>query len=42
MVPFYGYADHEHTGELAEALMQAGAEKDDETKNGSPLRYESR
>ena len=37
MVRFYGYADHEHTGELAEALMQAGADKDDETKNGSPL-----
>ena len=37
MVRFYGYADHEHTGELAEVLMQAGADKDDETKNGSPL-----
>ena len=37
MVRFYGYADHERTGELAEVLMQAGADKDDETKNGSPL-----
>ena len=37
MVRFYGYADHERTGELAEVLMHAGADKDDETKNGSPL-----
>jgi ankyrin repeat protein len=37
MVRFYGYADHERTGELAKVLMQAGADKDDETKNGSPL-----
>ena len=37
MVRFYGYADHERTGELAEVLMQAAADKDDETKNGSPL-----
>ena len=37
MVRFYGYADHERTGELAEVLMQAGADKDDESKNGSPL-----
>ena len=37
MVRFYGYADHERTGELAQVLMQAGADKDDETKNGSPL-----
>jgi ankyrin repeat protein len=37
MVRFYGYADHERTGQLAEALLQAGADKDDEAKNGSPL-----
>jgi ankyrin repeat protein len=37
MVRFYGYADHERTGELAEVLMQAGADKDDESKNGSSL-----
>jgi ankyrin repeat protein len=37
MVRFYGYADHDRTGELAEVLMQAGADKDDESKNGSPL-----
>jgi ankyrin repeat protein len=37
MARFYGYADHHRTGELATVLMQAGADKDDETKNGSPL-----
>ena len=37
MARFYGYAAHERTGQLAEVLMQAGADKDDETNNGSPL-----
>ena len=37
MARFYGYARHERTGELAQALLDAGADKDDETKNGSPL-----
>jgi uncharacterized protein len=37
MARFYGYASHGRTGELARVLMDAGADKDDETKNGSPL-----
>ena len=37
MVRFYGYAAHQRTGELAQVLIDAGADKDDETKNGSPL-----
>jgi Ankyrin repeats (3 copies) len=37
MARLYGYADHGRSGELAEVLMQAGADKDDESKNGSPL-----
>src|ERR1044072_4602957 len=37
MVRFYGYARHARTGELARVLMEAGADKDDETKNGAPL-----
>ena len=34
---FYGYASHVQTGALARVLLEAGADKDDETKNGSPL-----
>jgi len=37
MARFYGYAQHNRTGELARALLDAGADKDDEAKNGSPL-----
>jgi hypothetical protein len=37
MARFYGYADHDRTGDLARALIDAGADKDDEAKNGSPL-----
>jgi ankyrin repeat protein len=37
MARFYGYARHNRTGELATALVEAGADKDDEAKNGSPL-----
>ena len=37
MARFYGYAVHGRTGELARALLEAGADKDDEAKNGSPL-----
>jgi hypothetical protein len=37
MARFYGYAQHNRTGELATALIAAGADQDDETKNGSPL-----
>lgn len=37
MARFYGYAVHDHTGQLARALLDAGADKDDEAKNGSPL-----
>jgi uncharacterized protein len=37
MARFYGYARHERTGELARVLLEAGADKDDEAKNGSPL-----
>src|SRR4051812_45134457 len=37
MARFYGYARHERTGALARVLMDAGADKDDETKNGAPL-----
>jgi ankyrin repeat protein len=37
MARFYGYADHNRTGDLARVLIDAGADKDDETKNGSPL-----
>jgi uncharacterized protein len=37
MARFYGYADHERTGELAKAMIEAGADPDDEGKNGSPL-----
>ena len=34
MARFYGYAQHHRTGELAAALIAAGADQDD---NGSPL-----
>jgi uncharacterized protein len=34
---FYGYATHDRTGELAQVLLDAGADKDDEAENGSPL-----
>ncbi len=37
MARSYGYARHERTGELARVLLDAGADKDDEAKNGSPL-----
>ena len=37
MVRFYGYAEHGRTGALARALMDAGADKDDEGENGAPL-----
>jgi hypothetical protein len=37
MARCYGYADHNRTGDLARVLIDAGADKDDETKNGSPL-----
>ena len=37
MARFYGYASHSRTGELARVLLEAGADKDDESKNGSPL-----
>ena len=37
MARFYGYAQHTRTGALARVLMDAGADKDDETKNGAPL-----
>jgi hypothetical protein len=37
MARFYGYANHDRTGDLARALIDAGADTDDETKNGSPL-----
>ena len=37
MARFYGYARHTRTGALAQVLMDAGADKDDETKNGAPL-----
>ena len=37
MARFYGYAQHTCTGALARVLMDAGADKDDETKNGAPL-----
>jgi hypothetical protein len=37
MARFYGYAHHNRTGDLARILLEAGADKDDETKNGSPL-----
>lgn len=37
MARFYGYASHDRTGALTQALLDAGADKDDETKNGSPL-----
>jgi uncharacterized protein len=37
MARFYGYATHHRTGELAKVLIDAGADKDDENKNGSPL-----
>jgi uncharacterized protein len=33
---FYGYARHERTGELAQVLLDAGADKDDD-ESGSPL-----
>jgi hypothetical protein len=36
MARFYGYARHQRTGELAEVLLEAGADKDD-AKSGSPL-----
>ena len=37
MARFYGFAKHDRTGELTQALLDAGADKDDEAKNGSPL-----
>lgn len=37
MARFYGYARHPRTGALARVLMEAGADKDDETRNGAPL-----
>ena len=37
MARFYGYAELERTGSLARVLMEAGADKDDETNNGAPL-----
>ena len=37
MVRFYGYAEHTSTGDLARVLMEAGADKDDEGRNGAPL-----
>ncbi len=37
MARFYGYATHDRTGDLARVLLEAGADADDETKNGSPL-----
>ena len=37
MAKFYGWATHGRTSALAQALLDAGADKDDETKNGSPL-----
>jgi hypothetical protein len=37
MVRFYGFANHDRTGELAQVLLEAGADKDDEANNGSPL-----
>ncbi len=36
MARFYGYARHQRTGALAKALLDAGADKDDE-QSGSPL-----
>ena len=37
MARFYGFAMHDRTGELTQALLDAGADKDDEARNGSPL-----
>src|SRR5262245_15270545 len=37
MARFYGYAAHDRTGDLVRVLLEAGADKDDEAKNGSPL-----
>ena len=37
MARFYGYAHHGRTGALARAMIDAGADKDDEGKNGAPL-----
>ncbi len=37
MVRFYGYAEHTSTGDLARVLMEAGADKDDDGRNGAPL-----
>ena len=37
MARFYGYAAHGRTGDLARVLLEMGADKDDEAKNGSPL-----
>ena len=37
MARFYAYAQHTRTGVLARVLMDAGADKDDETKNGAAL-----
>jgi hypothetical protein len=36
MARFYGYAAHQRTGDLAQVLIEAGADKDVEAKNGSP------
>jgi ankyrin repeat protein len=37
MARFYRYASHARTGALARALIEGGADKDDECKNGAPL-----
>ena len=34
---FYGYLDHDRTGEIAALLIGAVADPDDETHNGAPL-----
>jgi hypothetical protein len=36
MARFYGFARHQQTGELAQVVLEAGADKDD-GKSGSPL-----
>jgi uncharacterized protein len=37
MARFYGYARHARTGAMTHVLLEAGADKDDEGKNGAPL-----
>ena len=37
MARFYRFATHARTGDLTRVLLEAGADPDDETKNGSPL-----